>query len=166
MDKVRARKGPTKAVERKELTPELKAESDRLKALWKARPVGKGGKKIAEMDFGLKHDLGSQGNVGHYLNGRQPLNLKAAIAFAKELGCPIAHFSPRLAALQRAPELADPVLDIVEGIGKLPLEDQQQLLDFISYRFERADEKLFGDGKSLQHYLQMIATLKQPLPRK
>lgn len=41
--------------------------------------------------------LGNQANVGHYLNGRSALNLKAARAFAEVLGCDIGDFSPRVA---------------------------------------------------------------------
>lgn len=77
---------------RARMPPELKAEAARLKAIWNSRP------HRIQAEFGEVYGLGNQSNVGHYLNGRNPLNFTAAAAFAKELGCQIADFSPRLAA--------------------------------------------------------------------
>jgi len=154
-------KGKKAETPRPSLPPEVPEEAKALLRLWEQRPVGEDGEQISQMNFGLKYDLGSQGNIGHYLHGRQALNLRAAIAFSKELHRPIADFSRRLATQLRALELSDPVLDVVEGIGKLPDADQHQVLDFISYRFERAHESLFASGKTLQHYLQMIQRLKR-----
>jgi hypothetical protein len=74
------------------MPPELKAEAERLKAIWNSRP------HRTQAEFGDAYGLGNQSNVGHYLNGRSRLNFTAATAFAKELGCQIADFSPRLAA--------------------------------------------------------------------
>lgn len=75
-----------------ELTPEQKADAARLKALWDAREP-----KISQMQFALDNDLGTQGNVGHILNARSPLNLVTATKFAKGLGISIQDFSPFLA---------------------------------------------------------------------
>lgn len=66
-------------------------EATRLKALWDSRP------HRTQAVFGEHYDLGNQANVGHYLNARSPLNPKAAKAFAAELGCSVADFSPRVA---------------------------------------------------------------------
>lgn len=77
---------------RERMLPELKAEAARLKAIWNSRP------HRTQAEFGDAYGLGNQSNVGHYLNGRSRLNFTAAAAFAKELGCQIADFSPRLAA--------------------------------------------------------------------
>jgi hypothetical protein len=74
------------------MLPELKAEAARLKSVWNSRP------HRTQAEFGDAYGLGNQSNVGHYLNGRSRLNFTAAAAFAKELGCQIADFSPRLAA--------------------------------------------------------------------
>lgn len=68
-------------------------EAARLKSLWDdGRP------RMTQAEFGEHYKLGNQANVGHYLSGRSPLNLRAAMAFANELKCDIADFSPRLAA--------------------------------------------------------------------
>lgn len=66
-------------------------EAAKLKALWDAR------QHPTQAVFGERFDLGNQANVGHYLNGRSALNLKAARAFAEVLECDIADFSPRVA---------------------------------------------------------------------
>lgn len=61
--------------------------------LWKGRAS-----KCTQEEFGSKYGLGSQANVGHYLNARSPLNIKAAAAFSKEIGCQVSEFSQRLSA--------------------------------------------------------------------
>ncbi len=77
------------------VTPETLEESRRLKALWdshKDRPN--------QTIFGEKYEIGTQSAITSFLNGRTPISLKAARGFAKGLGCRIADFSPRLAALE------------------------------------------------------------------
>lgn len=77
---------------RSKITDEHKQEAARLKALWDdGRP------HRTQAIFGEHYGLGNQANVGHYLNGRSPLNPKAATAFAAELGCNVGEFSPRVA---------------------------------------------------------------------
>lgn len=56
------------------------------------------GKLISQMEFGAKYEIGSQGMVWQYLNGHRPLNIKAAVAFARGLGLKVSDFSPTLAA--------------------------------------------------------------------
>lgn len=73
------------------ITEEHRTESRALHAIWKARS------RISQEAFGAKYGLGTQGAIGHFLNGRSALHLKAAMAFAKELGCEVGDFSPRLA---------------------------------------------------------------------
>lgn len=77
---------------RSKITDENREESARLKALWDAS-----NNRRNQTAFGEHYGLGSQGNVGHYLNGRSALNAKAAAAFAEELQCAVAEFSPRIA---------------------------------------------------------------------
>jgi len=66
-------------------------EAARLKALFEARST------TSQMKFGADNEIGSQGMVWQYLNARAPLNLDAALKFAKGLGCAVSDFSPRLA---------------------------------------------------------------------
>lgn len=73
------------------ITEVHRTESRALHAIWKART------RISQEAFGAKYGLGTQGAIGHFLNGRSALHLKAAMAFAKELGCEVGDFSPRLA---------------------------------------------------------------------
>lgn len=76
-----------------------------LDALFKSRKkeLGIGQQEIAD-ELNI-----SQGAVGHYLGGRNPLNLKAATAFAKILQVNISSFSKRLAKQQ------EDVLSIVDS---------------------------------------------------
>lgn len=79
-------------LKRSKITPVHIEEAARLKALWNdGRP------RRTQAEFGEHYGLGNQANVGHYLNGRSPLNLRAAMAFGRELKCDVADFSPRLA---------------------------------------------------------------------
>ncbi len=57
-------------------------EAARLKRLFDARST------TSQMKFGADNEIGSQGMVWQYLNARAPLNLDAALKFAKGLGCP------------------------------------------------------------------------------
>lgn len=79
------------ADKRAKITDLHRQEAAKLKALWEARS------HPTQAVFGESYDLGNQANVGHYLNGRSALNVKAARAFAEVLECDIADFSPRVA---------------------------------------------------------------------
>ncbi len=96
---------------RSKMTAELLEEASRLKALWDdGRP------HRTQAVFGEVYGLGNQANVGHYLNGRSPLNPKAAAAFAAELGCSVADFSPRVA--KELDRLASPQAHAMEVSGE------------------------------------------------
>lgn len=79
------------ATKKAKITEENRLEAARLRELWESRP------HRGQAEFGEHYGLGSQGNVGHYLAGRNALNPKAAAAFAAELKCQIEDFSPRVA---------------------------------------------------------------------
>lgn len=78
---------------KKELTTEQLNDAERLKALYesKKKTLGITQQQIADM---LEI---SQGGVGHYLNGRNPLNVQIASVFSNLLQVPIKEFSPALA---------------------------------------------------------------------
>lgn len=78
---------------RSKITDEHRQEAAALKALWDDGRLRK-----TQAEFGEAYGLGNQANVGHYLLARSPLNVKAALAFATELNCKVAQFSPRIAA--------------------------------------------------------------------
>lgn len=84
------------------IQPMHRQESTALKALWDDRH------RRTQAEFGLHFDLGNQSNVGNYLLARSALNMKAALAFAAELNCDVADFSPRLAGEIRRLGVAAP----------------------------------------------------------
>ena len=78
---------------KKSKTTELHREEARLLlAIWKST------QHETQEVFGETYGIGNQSAVGQFLRGTAPLSLKAAIGFAKGLGCPISAFSKRLAA--------------------------------------------------------------------
>lgn len=81
-------------------------DAARLKALFDAR-AELTGKKLSQAEFGEKYGIGTQGMVSQYLQARRPLNVDAAVAFAKGLGVTIDEFSPQLAkSIQHASSFA------------------------------------------------------------
>jgi hypothetical protein len=84
----------------KKTLEEWQAEDARnLRSLFEARTETVAeGKLISQMEFGAKYGIGSQGMVWQYLNGHRPLNIKAAVAFAKALDVKVSDFSTTLAA--------------------------------------------------------------------
>lgn len=82
-----------KPIVRTPLTKDQIDEAALLKHLYTAAQHG-----LSQAEFGASFDIGSQGAVWQYLNGRTAINLKAAKGFAKGLNCNVSDFSPRLAA--------------------------------------------------------------------
>lgn len=88
------------------LTPWQIEDAARLKALFDAR-ADLTGEKLSQAEFGERYKIGSQGMVSQYLQARRPLNVDAAVAFAKGLGVSINEFSPQIAkSIQHASEFA------------------------------------------------------------
>jgi transcriptional regulator with XRE-family HTH domain len=77
----------------KKVDPVVAQEAQRLRALYdeRVRPT------LSETEFGERFKIGSQGMVWQYLNGRRPLNIESALAFAEGLGVTVHDISPRLA---------------------------------------------------------------------
>lgn len=71
----------------------VRTEAEALKRIFEERARG-----VSQERFGQDLEIGSQGMVWQYLNGRRPLNLSAALKFAKGLQVKMKAFSPRLAA--------------------------------------------------------------------
>lgn len=76
------------------LEPWQKEDAARQLALFEKYRAN-GGQK--QEDFAADYGIGSQGNMGHYLHGRRPLNIETAGKFAKGLGISVEAFSPTLA---------------------------------------------------------------------
>lgn len=77
----------------KKLTTEQLEDCYRLKALYELK---KKELNLTQQQIADELDI-SQGAVGHYLNGRNALNLQIASVFAKKLQVSISEFSPSLA---------------------------------------------------------------------
>ena len=77
------------------MEPWQQQDAARLKLLYEEYRRNGG---LKQEEFAPKYGLKSQSNMGHYLNARRPLNLRAAVGFAEGMGVPIERFSPRLAA--------------------------------------------------------------------
>lgn len=77
------------------LSPEQLKDAARLKAIYtsKKRELG-----ITQESLASSCGWESQGTVSQYLNGKIPLNIEAAVKFARALRVSVADFSPRLAA--------------------------------------------------------------------
>ena len=73
------------------LTPEQAQECLRLKQLFLEKS------DLSQRAFVKKYNLGTPANLGQYLQGRRPLNLKIATVLARALGIEVSEFSPRLA---------------------------------------------------------------------
>lgn len=80
-------------MERKTITAENLAEARKLKSLFQESSRRKG---LTQAQMAIELGI-SQGAVSHYLNGKNALNLRAAVAFSRCIGCPVGDFSPRLA---------------------------------------------------------------------
>lgn len=79
---------------KKNLTTEQLQDASRLKALYESKKNA-----LGITQYTIADELGiTQGAVGHYLNGRNALNLSVAAAFAKILQVSIADFSPSIEA--------------------------------------------------------------------
>lgn len=84
--------------------PSQQEDAARLRALYETYRTDGG---LKQEDFAPKYGLKSQSNMGHYLHGRRPLNLRAAIGFARGLTTAIEAFSPTIAAeIEEAAPLA------------------------------------------------------------
>ncbi|MCS2172770.1 helix-turn-helix domain-containing protein [Scandinavium sp. TWS1a] len=77
---------------KKDITPAQAEDAKRLKAIYEAKKKLLG---VTQQSIADELDI-TQGAVGHYLNGRNPLNLQVASAFARMLQVPVEDFSPAL----------------------------------------------------------------------
>ena len=109
----RASRVPAMPKERKELDPWQREDARRLKALWEKRDP-----KITQVAAAAAWQLGeTQGITWQYLNGKIPLNLSAAVKFARGLNCQVADFSPILAQ-QLAGSAPQPAVQVGKPIAR------------------------------------------------
>lgn len=74
----------------KPLTPEQKADADRLKAIFSKQ------RELTQAALADELGFSNQSAVSQYLNGKIPLNVDAAIKFAEKLCCSVSDFSPSI----------------------------------------------------------------------
>ncbi|MCX9065099.1 helix-turn-helix domain-containing protein [Citrobacter portucalensis] len=78
---------------KKDISPAQAEDAKRLKAIYEAKKKALG---VTQQSIADELDI-TQGAVGHYLNGRNPLNLQVALVFSRILGVDVREFSPDLA---------------------------------------------------------------------
>lgn len=78
---------------KKDISPTQAEDAKRLKAIYEAKKKALG---VTQQSIADELDI-TQGAVGHYLNGRNPLNVSIASVFARLLHVPVEDFSPSLA---------------------------------------------------------------------
>ena len=96
---------------KKPLTPEQVDDAARLKDLWERWQDAKeslGSRRVSQETFGRDNAIGGQAAVWQYLNGTTALNLSAALAFARGMGCEVSDFSPALAERLKGVVVVDP----------------------------------------------------------
>lgn len=111
---------------KKSLTTEQLQDASRLKALYESKK-----KALGITQYTIADDLGiTQGAVGHYLNGRNALNVSIASGFAKLLQVSISEFSPSLA--EEAAKFADTTDHNVSYVGKSKPSREFPLISWVS----------------------------------
>lgn len=85
-------------------TPEQRADTDRLRALWQRHQLATGTTQEAFAE--LLHM--SQGGLNHYLRGRKALGLDAVLKFSTQLGVSPTEISPSLVVQYLAQLLGGP----------------------------------------------------------
>lgn len=113
---------------KKTLSKELAAECAALKEIYKRKKaeLGLTQEVVADALGGV-----SQTAVSYYLNGTNPLNVKAAVVFSRLLEVPISEFSTRLHARAQLPEdmQSNPLLlDLARATEGL---NEQNILELI-----------------------------------
>ncbi|MBP9032773.1 MAG: helix-turn-helix transcriptional regulator [Pseudomonadales bacterium] len=100
-------------------------EAAKLRAIYER--VNAGPNKLSQLAFGQQFDIGTQGMVWQYLNGKSALNLDAALKFARGLQCEVADFSPRLAASLKPPAARAPLAPETHEPGARPFIDRDTI---------------------------------------
>ncbi|WP_033748584.1 LexA family transcriptional regulator [Pantoea sp. NGS-ED-1003] len=107
------------------LTEEQLKDAQRLKAIYDAKK-----KALGITQQHIADELGiTQSGVGHYLNGRNALNMSSALMFAKILGVQIEEFSPHLA---KEVELMHAAAANIKFVGNYEKRPSYPLLSWVS----------------------------------
>jgi SOS-response transcriptional repressor LexA len=109
----------------KRLSEEQLKDAARLKALYESKKKVLG---ITQQDIADELNI-TQSAVGHYLNGRNALNVSAALMFAKILGVQLEDFSPHLA---KEMELMHAAAQNVQFLGSYEKRPTFPLISWVS----------------------------------
>lgn len=130
------------------LTEEQQKDAERLKAIYESKKKTLG---ITQQDIADELSI-TQSAVGHYLNGRNALNVSSALMFAKILEVQIEEFSPHLA---RELELMHAAAQNVRFIGSFEKRPSYPLISWVNagawaeacepYNVKNIDEWLESD---------------------
>lgn len=128
------------------LSADQKEDAARLKAIYNLKKSALG---LTQDSLAEACGWESQGTVSQYLNGRIPLNLRAALKFSEHLKCSVFEFSPRLGELllassnstdhprdfnKKVAMVVDAVQNLLDlaGVPKHALGDSEALLSAIN----------------------------------
>lgn len=136
------------------ITDEHRQEAEALKRIWRST------EHPSQPEFGELYEIGNQSAVSQFLNGKSALSLKAAIGFAKGLGCKVEDFSPRL-AMQLAS--ASDVSSIPSGSFDIQPPRVSRQKDNDSVVFEVLDVRAAcGDGYANDDHPEVVSTMFIP----
>lgn len=137
-------------------------DAKRLSDLWEKKySNGRSQGDLAAQAADLGIDLGNQANISHYMTGKQPLNFRVAVGFARVWGCRVDAFSPRLArtmlewvsfAKEGAPIIAADAIevDLITMFRNLhDVEDQKAVIGNLRYLFNKQVARKARSGKNL-----------------
>ncbi|WP_445935480.1 helix-turn-helix domain-containing protein [Photorhabdus sp. P32] len=140
---------------KKSLTQEQLDDCMRLKSIYESK------KKLLHLSQQAIADITdmTQGAVGHYLNGRNALNAKAASSFARILNVSVCDFSPSLAA-----EITELSTNIVDNNEKKELTktaryltpEQEELLDVYDGLPNEEAQKFLREMKAKKAHFDAI----------
>lgn len=139
---------------RKPIDTEQAEVAARLKALFQKNTT------LSQQEFGLLYDIGTQGAVWQYLNGVRPLNISAALRFARRLNCHVSDFSPRLGAELASGGTLDPIRQVVDA---LPVEDRQQIVDFLKFKVSASN---LLAAEKVSSYITMLDNIARDMTRR
>lgn len=159
-----APKKPESSQKRKPPEPWQIEDAGRLRWWWDRRPRGDDDKQISQQAFGDKYDLGGQAGTWQYLSGRIPLNIRAVVCFAAELGCSVEDISPRLAA-QRALQGPESIAanTTIEGIERLPDDQRRGVFEYIVFQLSQAAQRSALPKKDADRYIESAKQWSQTM---
>lgn len=109
----------------KRLTTEQLKDAERLKAIYESKKKSLG---ITQQFIADELNI-TQSAVGHYLNGRNALNVSSALMFAKILGVQLEEFSPHLA---KEMELMHAAAQNIKFVGSYEKRPSYPVISWVS----------------------------------